>query len=174
MTVAVFSLGANLGDRLGNLQAAVDGLGAHRVSQVYETDPWGDPDQPAYLNAVAIAAADREPADWLALAQSLERHAGRVRDPARRYGPRPLDVDLIDIRRDSGAPVVSADPELTLPHPRAALRAFVLLPWSELEPDAVLAGAGPVRELLAAPEVAADLPGVRRRADLSLRAGNLA
>ncbi|MQA28169.1 MAG: 2-amino-4-hydroxy-6-hydroxymethyldihydropteridine diphosphokinase [Micromonosporaceae bacterium] len=171
MTVVVCSLGANLGDRLAQLQSAVDGLGAHRVSSVYETEPWGDPDQPAYLNAVAIAAADREPRDWLDLARSAEERAGRVRDPARRYGPRPLDVDLIDIRRDSGVPVVSSDPDLTLPHPRARLRAFVLLPWAELEPDATLAGAGKVRDLLAGPDVAADLPGVRRRADLRLRPG---
>ena len=169
MSVAVISLGANLGDRLGNLQAAVDGLRAHRVSSVYETEPWGDPDQPRYLNAVAIASDPaRGPRDWLVLAQDLERRAGRVRDPARRFGPRPLDVDLIDVRDADGASIVMDDPELTLPHPRAAVRAFVLIPWRELEPDATLPGAGPVADLLATPEVSADAPGVRRRDDLVL------
>lgn len=170
MTVLVASLGANLGDRLARLQDAVDGLGAHRVSSVYETPPWGDPDQPAYLNAIAIAADDRrEPRDWLDLAHRLETAAGRVRDPARRYGPRPLDVDLIEIRRGTGESVVSGDPELTLPHPRARLRAFVLVPWLELEPDATVPGAGRVSELLAEPGPAADAPAVRRRPDLVLR-----
>ncbi len=188
MTVAVVSLGANLGDRLARLQDAVDGLCAHRVSSVYETPPWGDPegadsldasrpglgtfaDQPAYLNAVVIAADDpRQPRDWLALARHLENQAGRVRDPARRYGPRPLDVDLIDIRTASGQSLVSDDPELTLPHPRARLRAFVLVPWRELEPDAVVPGAGTVTALLAEPGPAEDAPRVRRRPDLPLRA----
>ncbi|MGH3715017.1 MAG: 2-amino-4-hydroxy-6-hydroxymethyldihydropteridine diphosphokinase [Micromonosporaceae bacterium] len=170
MTTAVVSLGANLGDRLAALQSAADGLGAHRVSSVYETPPWGDEAQPAYLNAVVIAShPGRRPRDWLALAQTLENQAGRVRDPARRYGPRPLDVDLIDIRTGSGESIVDTDPELTLPHPRARLRAFVLVPWRELEPDATVPGAGPVSALLAEPGPAADAPTVRRRSDLVLR-----
>ncbi|MGH3656512.1 MAG: 2-amino-4-hydroxy-6-hydroxymethyldihydropteridine diphosphokinase [Micromonosporaceae bacterium] len=170
MTVVVFSLGANLGDRLAQLQAAVEGLRAHRVSHVYETPPWGDPDQPAYLNAVAIAAdPERGPRDWLELARSLEERAGRVRDPDRRYGPRPLDVDLIDMRTDAGEPIVSDDPELTLPHPRARWRAFVLVPWLELEPGAAVPGAGRATDLLTQPDVAHDAPGVRLRGDLRLR-----
>lgn len=169
MTLVVASLGANLGDRLARLQDAVDGLGAHRVSSVYETPPWGDQDQPAYLNAVVVAEADRTPRQWLELAQRLEAGAGRVRDPDRRYGPRPLDVDLIDVRDGTGVSIVSDDPELTLPHPRARLRAFVLVPWRELEPDAVVPGAGRVADLLAEPGPAADAPGVRRRPDLVLR-----
>jgi 2-amino-4-hydroxy-6-hydroxymethyldihydropteridine diphosphokinase len=169
-STAVISLGANLGDRLGQLQAAVDGLRAHRVSAVYETQPWGDPDQPAYLNAVVVAEAPgREPRDWLALAHALEAAADRRRDPDRRFGPRTLDVDLIDIRKADGGHVTSDDPDLTLPHPRAAVRAFVLVPWREHEPDATVPGAGTVTELLAAPEVAKDLAGVRRRDDLELR-----
>ena len=169
-TTAVISLGANLGDRLVHLQSAVDGLRAHRVSGVYETAPWGDPDQPAYLNAVVIAeAAGRAPRDWLTLAHALEAAAERQRDPGRRYGPRTLDVDLLDIRNADGHSCASDDPELTLPHPRAAVRAFVLVPWKELEPDATVPGAGTVTELLAVPETAKDLAGVRRRDDLELR-----
>lgn len=169
MTLVVCSLGANLGDRLARLQDAVDGLRAHRVSAVYQTPPWGDPDQPPYLNAVAIAChPSRTPRDWLDLAQSIETRAGRVRDPGRRYGPRPLDVDLIVARTDSGDPIHSADPELRLPHPLAWRRAFVLVPWLDLEPDAALPGHGRIADLLAAAEVAADAPGVRRRDDLAL------
>lgn len=170
MTVVVCSLGANLGDRLARLQDAVDGLGAHQVSAVYETSPWGDPDQPPYLNAVVVARHPaRTPRDWLALARSLEARAGRVRDPGRRYGPRPLDIDLIAMRTDSGDPILSDDPELTLPHPRVRQRAFVLVPWLDVEPDATLPGAGPAAELLAGLEVRADAPGVHRCDDLVLR-----
>lgn len=170
MTVVVCSLGANLGDRLARLQEAVDGLRAHRVSAVYQTPPWGDPDQPPYLNAVVIAYhPSRTPRDWLVSAQSIETRVGRVRDPARRYGPRPLDIDLIVARTASGDPVLSDDPDLRLPHPLAWRRAFVLLPWLELEPDATLPGHGRVADLLAAPEAAADAPGVHRRDALVLR-----
>ncbi|HEX6076102.1 MAG TPA: 2-amino-4-hydroxy-6-hydroxymethyldihydropteridine diphosphokinase [Micromonosporaceae bacterium] len=170
MTVVVCSLGANLGDRLARLRDAVDGLRAHRVSGVYETPPWGDLDQPRYLNAVAVGHhPSRTPRDWLALAQSIETRAGRIRDPARRYGPRPLDIDLIAMWTESGDPVLSDDPELTLPHPLAWRRAFVLVPWLELDPDAILPGHGRVADLVAGPEVNADTPGVHRRCDLVLR-----
>ena len=166
----MISLGSNVGDRLAYLQSAVDGLGAYRVSGVYETAPWGDPDQPPYLNAVVVAeATGRQPRDWLTLAHALEAAAERRRDRDRRYGPRTLDVDLIDIRNADGDSFVADDPRLTLPHPRAAVRAFVLVPWKELEPDATVPGAGTVTELLAVPETAADVTEVRRRDDLALR-----
>lgn len=170
MTRALLSLGSNLGDRYGHLRTAVAGLAdvLVLVSGVYETPPWGDPDQPAYLNAVALVAGDVDAAGWLAQAHELERSAGRVRDPDRRFGPRTLDVDVIMVWSDDGLPVVSADPTLTLPHPRAHQRAFVLLPWLSIQPYAELPGYGWVTDLMRDPAVAADLPGVTPRADLSL------
>jgi 2-amino-4-hydroxy-6-hydroxymethyldihydropteridine diphosphokinase len=161
-------LGANLGDREASLRAALTGLGARvvAVSDGYSTPPWGDPDQPPYLNAVAVADDDALDAyGWLALAQRLEAAGGRVRDPARRYGPRSLDVDVIAVWRD-GMPVVQDDPRLTLPHPRAHLRAFVLVPWAAVEPDAELPGYGPIAALLRADPVAADVPKITRTGPL--------
>jgi len=150
MTRAVLSLGSNLGDRAAHLRGAVAGLGdaVLAVSPVHETPPWGDPDQPSYLNAVVLVRApDVDAYGWLARARALEQAAGRVRDPERRFGPRTLDVDVIAVWTEDGAPVLSADPELTLPHPRAHLRAFVLEPWLEVDPDAELPGHGRIRDL---------------------------
>lgn len=164
MTRTVLSLGSNLGDRMAHLQDAVRGLGSAAlvVSHGYETPPWGDIEQPAYLNAVVLASdPGLGPLDWLERAQALERAAGRVRDPARRFGPRTLDVDVIAIW--SGAePVTWADSRLTLPHPRAHLRAFVLVPWLEVEPEAVLPGHGRVADLLRTEPLATDAAAVRR------------
>ncbi|GIL27392.1 2-amino-4-hydroxy-6-hydroxymethyldihydropteridine diphosphokinase [Actinocatenispora comari] len=168
MSRAVLALGANLGDREATLRAALRGLGDRlvAVSGGYQTPPWGDPDQPPYLNAVAVVADDAVDADgWLALAHELEAAGGRVRDPARRYGPRTLDVDVIAVWRDGPGgpePVRQDDPVLTLPHPRAHLRAFVLVPWAEIEPTAELPGHGPITALLRTEPVAADVPGVTR------------
>jgi 2-amino-4-hydroxy-6-hydroxymethyldihydropteridine diphosphokinase len=159
---AVLAFGSNLGDQGELLREAVAALGADlvAVSGAYRTPPWGDPDQPDYLNAVAVVDDPaRDATGWLARAHDLESAAGRVRDPARRFGPRTLDVDVIAVW-DAGTPVLSDDPVLTLPHPRAHLRAFVLLPWLELDPDAELPGHGRVADLLRTPEVAADLPGI--------------
>jgi 2-amino-4-hydroxy-6-hydroxymethyldihydropteridine diphosphokinase len=168
MTSALLSLGGNLGDRFGYLRGAIDGLAdvLVRASGVYESPPWGDPDQPAYLNAVALVHADGATAcDWLARAQALEEQAGRVRDPERRFGPRTLDVDVIMVWSDDGRPIVSADPDLTLPHPRAHERPFILRPWSDIQPYAKLPCRGWIGELLQTP---ADLAGVAPRADLTL------
>jgi 2-amino-4-hydroxy-6-hydroxymethyldihydropteridine diphosphokinase len=173
VTRAVLSLGSNLGDRAAQLTAAVRGLSGWliAVSGVYQTPPWGDPDQPDYLNAVVVAEhPDRDPAGWLARAHELESAAGRVRDPARRFGPRTLDVDVIAVWRD-GTPVLSDDPVLTLPHPRAHLRAFVLVPWLDADPDAVLPAHGPVGDLLRTPEVAADAPTIHRLGPLLRETG---
>lgn len=150
MSRAVLSLGANLGDRLGTLTEAMAGMGTAlvRASSAYETPPWGDADQPAYVNAVVIVDDPAvDPYGWLSLAQNLEKEAGRVRDPSRRFGPRTLDVDVIAVWAN-GDPVIQDDPTLTLPHPRAHLRAFVLLPWLEIEPTAELPGHGRVADLL--------------------------
>lgn len=171
MTRALLSLGSNLGDRAAHLRSAVDAFAGWlvAVSGVYETPPWGDPDQPAYLNAAALVDDDAAgPADWLARAQEVERRAGRVREPHRRFGPRTLDVDVIAVWTPDGEPVISADPGLTLPHPRAHLRAFVLRPWLDIAPYAALPGYGWVNDLLRTEAVAADLPDLRARPDLSL------
>ena len=149
MTRAVLSLGANLGDRAATLQAALaelrdDGLVA--CSALYETPPWGPVEQPPYLNAVAIVRGPRDAAGWLARAHELERGAGRTREV--RWGPRTLDVDVITVTSDDGVPVVSDDPSLTLPHPRAHDRAFVLVPWLALDPAAELPGHGRVADLV--------------------------
>ena len=151
MTRVVLSLGANLGDRAATLRGALVELAAEGLvarSTLYETPPWGPVEQPPYLNAVAIVAGERDAAGWLARAHELEDAAGRVRDV--RFGPRTLDVDLVTVTEDDGTPVRSDTAELTLPHPRAHERAFVLLPWSSLDPGAELPGHGRVADLLAA------------------------
>ncbi|MFD1815799.1 2-amino-4-hydroxy-6-hydroxymethyldihydropteridine diphosphokinase [Rhodococcus gannanensis] len=134
MSRVVLSIGSNLGDPLANLQSVLDGLGGRlvAVSSVYATAPWGGVEQQDFLNATLIAQDDDlDCRGWLRLGQELERRADRVRDV--RWGPRSLDVDVVDCDG-----VVSADPELTLPHPRAHERAFVLVPWLEIDPDATL------------------------------------
>lgn len=172
MTWVVLSVGSNLGDRLARLQSVVDGLGEQvlAVSPVYETDPWGRVDQAPFLNAVLIAndpACDGQ--CWLRRAQEFERAAGRVR--GERWGPRTLDVDLIACYDQ--AEVISRENNLTLPHPLAHLRAFVMIPWLAIDPDArltVAEGPRPVAGLLAELEPA-DREGVRLT-DLTLhRAG---
>jgi 2-amino-4-hydroxy-6-hydroxymethyldihydropteridine diphosphokinase len=171
VTRAVLSLGSNLGDSFSYIQAAVTELGAAvvQVSGVYQTPPWGDSAQPPYLNAVVLVEDRTATArDWLTRAQACEAAGGRVRDPDRRFGPRTLDVDVIAVWTDDGVPVVDGDPGLTLPHPRAHLRAFVLVPWHAVRPDAELPGHGPIAALLTTPEVAADLAGVTPRPELSL------
>lgn len=170
VTKAVLSLGSNLGDRAQHLRGAVAGLGDALlvVSGVYETPPWGDPDQPPYLNAVALVADDVSAGEWLDRGQELERTAGRTRDPARRFGPRTLDVDIIAVWDDDGALVTSDDPELTLPHPRAHLRAFVLRPWLDVQPYAQLPGLGWIYDLVRREPVAADLALLVPQPDLDL------
>jgi 2-amino-4-hydroxy-6-hydroxymethyldihydropteridine diphosphokinase len=149
VTRAVLSLGANLGDRAATLRDAItalkdDGLVARSV--LYETPPWGPVEQPPYLNAIAILRGPRDAAGWLARAHELEQAAGRTRDV--RWGPRTLDVDVVTVTQDDGTPVLSDDPTLTLPHPRAHERAFVLVPWLALDPAAQLPGHGPIADLL--------------------------
>lgn len=171
MTRAVLSLGGNLGDPAAHLRAAVAALDEWllAVSGVYETDPWGDADQPPYLNAAALVYdATATPRDWLERARALEVAAGRVRHAGHRFGPRTLDVDVVTVWTDDGEPVVSDDPQLTLPHPRAHLRAFVLRPWVDIQPYAELPGHGRLTDLLRAEPVAGQLAGVRARADLGL------
>jgi 2-amino-4-hydroxy-6-hydroxymethyldihydropteridine diphosphokinase len=145
---AVLALGTNLGDREGTLRSAVaaiavlDGVRLRAVSPVVETDPVGGPEQPDYLNAVLAVDTTLSPRGLLAGCHAVEAAHFRRRDV--RWGPRTLDVDLI-----SYDAVIAAGPDLELPHPRAHRRGFVLQPWLELEPEAVLPGAGPVAALAA-------------------------
>jgi 2-amino-4-hydroxy-6-hydroxymethyldihydropteridine diphosphokinase len=171
VTRAVLSLGSNLGDRLGHLRTARDMFGASVLvaSGIYETPPWGDTEQPAYLNAVLLAAdPTATPYDWLTRARAAEQAAGRVRDPRRPLGPRTLDVDVVAVWTDDDRPVVSDDPELTLPHPRAHLRAFVLRPWIDIQPYGHLPGHGWLTDLLTTGPAAAEVPELSPRPDLTL------
>jgi 2-amino-4-hydroxy-6-hydroxymethyldihydropteridine diphosphokinase len=164
MTRVVLSIGSNMGDRLAHLQSVVDGLGGalRAVSPVYETDAWGGVEQNAFLNAVLIA--DDPLLDghgWLRRAHEFEQGADRVRD--QRWGPRTLDVDLVTCH-DGVAEVIMRDDDLTLPHPFAHQRAFVMVPWLGVDPDATLTVAGetrPVEKLLAELDPA-ERDGVRR------------
>ena len=171
MSRAILSIGSNLGDRHRNLRLAVRLLGDSVVlaSGVYETPPWGDTEQPAYLNAILLVVdPEAAPRDWLERARACEAAAGRVRDPERRFGPRTLDVDVIAVWDADDHPVLSDDPELTLPHPRAHQRAFVLRPWIDIQPYGQLPGHGWLTDLLNAPALADDLAGMTPRGDLPL------
>ena len=146
MTRAVLALGANLGDPLGAIRGAMDALDAClgidvvARSSVYRTAPVGGPEQPDFMNAVVVVETDLDPLALLACGQGVEQQWQRTREV--RWGPRTLDVDVIAFDGE-----VSDDPVLTLPHPRAAERAFVLVPWLEVDPYATLHGT-PVRDLL--------------------------
>ena len=160
---ATVGLGSNMGDRLANLQFAIDSLNAtvgtqvHSISPVYETDPVGGPAQDDYLNAVAVLKTILSPEQLLDATQQIELSAHRERNE--HWGPRTLDLDLLamdDLNLNSQ--------NLVLPHPRAHERGFVLLPWSTLDPNFIIPGHQSVAELLA--EV--DISGVRPRPDLTL------
>ncbi len=163
---AVISLGSNLGNRLETLQGAVDaledtpGVRVKAVSPVYETEPWGVPagSQPSYFNAVVVLKTTLPPSSLLERAHAVEEAFHRVREE--RWGPRTIDVDIV-----AYADEVSDDPVLTLPHPRAHERAFVLAPWHDVDPEAQLPGRGPVVALLES----VALEGVAPRADLELQ-----
>jgi 2-amino-4-hydroxy-6-hydroxymethyldihydropteridine diphosphokinase len=137
----VVALGSNLGDRETGLRSAVAALGAAddvrvvAVSSAVASDPVGGPDQPEYLNAVAVLRTSLGPHEVLRLCQRIEASHGRRRD--QRWAARTLDLDLITYSRD-GRVLVSTDPGLTLPHPRAHRRAFVLAPWAQIRPTATL------------------------------------
>jgi 2-amino-4-hydroxy-6-hydroxymethyldihydropteridine diphosphokinase len=148
---AVLAFGSNLGDReatiLGALDdlRATDGIEVTAVSRLYETTavkPDGvDVDAPAYLNAVALIRTSLHPEELLGVVNQIEHEHGRVR--TERWGDRTLDVDIVTF-----ASVVRDTKRLTLPHPRAAERDFVLVPWLEIEPNAVLPGRGRVDQLI--------------------------
>jgi 2-amino-4-hydroxy-6-hydroxymethyldihydropteridine diphosphokinase len=168
VTRVVVSIGSNVGDRLAYLQSVVDGFGpaVRAVSPVYETAAWGGVEQGPFLNAVVIAEdAALDCRAWLRRGQELERAADRTREV--HWGPRTLDVDLITCH-DGDDEVTSADEELTLPHPFAHQRAFVLVPWLAADPQATLTVNGasqPVGRLLADLD-AGERDGVRPVADV--------
>ena len=152
MTKAVLALGSNLGDRGATVLEAVrqlalvDGIEVVAASSLVETvalTPQGlDPSAPGYLNGVVIIETSLSPEELLDAANAIEADLGRVR--GERWADRTIDIDLVDVEG------VTRDSEhLTLPHPRAAERRFVLEPWLSVDPDARLAGAR-VRELLEA------------------------
>jgi 2-amino-4-hydroxy-6-hydroxymethyldihydropteridine diphosphokinase len=132
MSLMYLSLGSNLNDRYANLQRAITGLQKHftitAISPVYLTEPWGDTDQPAFLNICVAAATNIPPHDALRLIKALEAEMGR--EPTRRWGPRLIDIDILFYDK-----LVLADQELTIPHPRIAERAFVLAPLADIIPD---------------------------------------
>ena len=150
------ALGSNMGDSAKLLQgaiddlAAVDGIDITAVSAVFETDPVGGPEQEAYLNAVVIGRTVLDDISLLAATQLVEQGWHRVREV--RWGPRTLDVDILAIDDEM---ILTED--LVVPHPRAHVRGFVLIPWLDVDPDAVIAGRGRVEQLVAA----VDVTGVR-------------
>jgi 2-amino-4-hydroxy-6-hydroxymethyldihydropteridine diphosphokinase len=156
----VLALGSNLGDRLDILQGGVDAIAGipevqvMTVSPVYETMPVGGPPQPDYLNAVVLAHTTLPSRVLLDRLHEVEAAFDRVREV--RWGPRTLDIDIVSVEGER-----SDDPVLTLPHPRAHERAFVLAPWHDADPEAELPGHGSVAELLAA----AGTGGIRRSAN---------
>ncbi len=143
----VIALGSNLGDRQSILTHAIDSIKliaeVIAVSSLYDTNPVGGPDQPNYLNGVVIVNSEKLPEELLKLLQEIENSAGRTREI--KWGARTLDLDLIS------AGEIHIDTEfLTLPHPRAHERAFVLQPWIEIEPGGAIVGRGQITDLLAA------------------------
>lgn len=147
MTRAILGIGANLGDPAVAVRAAVEAIDACAGVQVlarsslYRTAPVGGPDQPDFINAVVEVETSLTPAELLHCAQVIEQSWHRTREV--RWGPRTLDIDVITF-----GGLVSDDPMLTLPHPRAAERGFVLVPWHEIDAEAELPGAGRIEDLL--------------------------
>ncbi|MEZ7754043.1 MULTISPECIES: 2-amino-4-hydroxy-6-hydroxymethyldihydropteridine diphosphokinase [Microbacterium] len=151
-TVAVVALGANLGDREETIRAAAARIARLplvsdvRLSRLFETVALRvdgpDPDAPGYVNAVALVTTRLAPEILLGMLHAIEDENGRVR--GERWGDRTLDLDLI-----AYGDVVSDDPRIQLPHPRAAERLFVLEPWLDVDPDAELVGRGRVADLAA-------------------------
>jgi dihydroneopterin aldolase/2-amino-4-hydroxy-6-hydroxymethyldihydropteridine pyrophosphokinase len=163
----VIAFGANLGAVQSTLEAAVraladvDGLQISAVSDLFETDPVGGPDQPVYLNGVVLARTRLAPFALLTELHAIEADHGRVRET--RWGARSLDLDLIQYGDpESGSELLSQDPELMLPHPRAHERAFVLAPWFAVDAEAQLRvgeALVPVSELLGRAERDGIRPG---------------
>ena len=139
MTEVALGLGANLGDRCGSIIAALKALAQHpdvtvtRVSSIYATPPWGIVDQPAFLNAAALVETSLSPEALLDVCQDIERELGRR--PRLRWGPREIDIDLLNIE---GVRIVSQ--RLSLPHAGLFERLFVLVPLDEVWGDRPING----------------------------------
>jgi 2-amino-4-hydroxy-6-hydroxymethyldihydropteridine diphosphokinase len=148
--VAFIGLGSNLDDPVAQIERALVAIAALpdtallARSCLYVSWPMGPADQPDYVNAVAQVETRLSPQDLLSALLAIERRQGRERSPAQRNGPRTLDLDLL-LHGDA----VHSDPHLTLPHPGAHERDFVLVPLAEIAPDLVIPGRGAVRDLLA-------------------------
>ncbi|NLT29781.1 MAG: 2-amino-4-hydroxy-6-hydroxymethyldihydropteridine diphosphokinase [Propionibacterium sp.] len=160
----VVAIGSNLGDRLAAISGAVNALRDTPdviivdVSPIYETTAVGGPsDNPDFLNLVVVAETTQDPRTLLERMHAIEDAFGRTRDLPN--GPRTLDLDLIMVGRHA-----MNDEKLTLPHPRAHERAFVLAPWLDIDPGAELDGHGKIADLLAG----LDQEGITRRDDLEL------
>lgn len=142
---AVVALGANLEEPRKAIELAIELLkqstDVTAISSLYETAPVGGPQQDNYINAVVILESELPAADLLALLHGIEKSMGRVRQE--RWGPRVIDLDLIQY-----GTLLSKSKELTLPHPRAHERRFVLEPWQEIDPEAILLTHGRIDQLL--------------------------
>ena len=145
MTRAYVGLGANLGDRERTIREAATRIGAGRLSQIRETEPWGYADQPPFLNAVAEIDTQLGARELLDVLLEVERDLGRVRGAGPRYGPRPIDLDLLLFGSEE-----IEEPGLSVPHPRLHERRFALEPLADLDTGLVVPGRGTVAELLAA------------------------
>lgn len=142
---AVISIGSNINDPKSNLDLAIgllrEATDVKAISKYFETEPVGITDQPNFLNAVVILESDLPATELLSLLHGIEKAMGRKRDL--RWGPRNIDLDLIQY-----GSILSSAEELTLPHPRAHERKFVLAPWLSIDPDAELITHGRVDQLL--------------------------
>jgi 2-amino-4-hydroxy-6-hydroxymethyldihydropteridine diphosphokinase len=157
MADAYIGLGSNLGDRFTNLAAARDAIGNDgatitALSAIYDTDPWGPVKQDNYLNQVVRVSTGAKPRELLAQLLRIERSLGRDRAKEERYGPRAIDLDILLY----GGEAID-EPDLVIPHPRLAERAFALVPLAEIAPQLTISGT-PIRELLSH----IDASGVRR------------
>lgn len=145
---AFIGLGSNLGDRADNLRNAIrafsstTGIEVKQVSSMYETEPVGGPPQSDYLNAVIEIDTVLGHRALFDACMTIEHALGRERGSEERWGPRAIDLDLLSM-----GDLVVSDPDLEIPHPRLAERAFVLVPWSEIAPYVVVPGLGRVHDL---------------------------
>jgi len=143
---AVVALGANIGYPQEQMDVAVamlrEATDVIALSSYYTTKPVGGPEQPDYINAVCILESELPAIDLLSLLHGIEKSLGRER--TEKWGPRTIDLDLIQY-----GTLLSSATELQLPHPRAHERRFVIEPWHEIEPDAILLTHGKISELLA-------------------------
>ena len=157
MADAYIGLGSNLGDRPANLAAARDAVekGAGKIaalSAIYDTEPWGPVKQDNYLNQALCISTVMKPRELLAALLEIERSLGRDRGNEMRYGPRKIDLDILLYDNET-----IDEPDLVIPHPRLAERAFALAPLAEIAPQLTISGT-PIQELLSR----IDSSGVRR------------